>query len=453
MPDLIESASLPDGVIHAHDFGAVGDGAADDTAAIQAAIDACTSRVASDGRGVVRLATGVYRSGTLRLRDRVTLMLEAGATLRGHEDPEAYSGCRPQGKMSARWYRGLIVAEDTQDAGVCGPGTIDGRKLNDPLGEERMRGPHTVLAARSTGFSIRDLAITDSANYAIMIVNCDDTDVDRVTVTGGWDGLHARGNPDKSCQRLAVTGCRFFTGDDAIAGCWVDDLLVRDCLLNSSCNGIRWIGPARRMIVDSCLIFGPGRHPHRTQGRHNALIGVTLQPSAWEPMPGDLDEIRLTNLTMHRVMSPMMVVAHPLNRIGSIDARRITATGVYGPACSFESWSDRPIERIVLSDVDIDFDLTGPDAAHAVHPLTPGEQIAQPRVGSRALPAWALYARRVNHLDLRDVRLHHTQAVAAPAIRCDGVESLEHYGLRLPAGIATPDAIQRCGLDEAVTKR
>ncbi|MEM9882953.1 MAG: glycosyl hydrolase family 28-related protein [Planctomycetota bacterium] len=423
-------------------FAAVGDGETDDTPAFQAAIDAA----AASGGGVVRTPPGAYVTATLRLRSGVILELGAGATLRAHADPDAYSGCRPQGKMGARWYRGMIVAEDTQDAGVVGPGTVDGRHLHDPAGEERQRGPHTILAARSTGFRVHGLTVTDSANYAVMIVNCDDTDVHGVTVTGGWDGVHARGNPQRSCQRLTVTDCRFFTGDDAIAGCWVDDLLVRNCVLNSSCNGLRWIGPARRMVVDQCLISGPGRHAHRTQGRHNTLIGVTLQPSAWEPMPGDLDDVRLTNLTMHRVMCPLMVVAHPPNRIGRIDVRRLTATGVYGPACSLESWSDQPIGRVTLGDLDLDFEPDGPDHADAADDL-PAEPVARPHVGCRPLPAWGLYAHRVASLDLRDLRLHHPRPPALPAIRADGVDHLHHDNLRLPLGLQPDEAIEHRGVE------
>ncbi|MEM6459383.1 MAG: glycosyl hydrolase family 28-related protein [Planctomycetota bacterium] len=420
-------------------FGAVGDGETDDTPAFQAAIDAA----AAAGGGAVCTPPGVYVTATLRLRSGVILELGTGATLRAHPDPDAYSGCRPQGKMGARWYRGMVVAEDTQDAGVVGPGMIDGRHLYDPAGEERQRGPHTVLVARSTGFRVHGVHLKDSANYAVMIVNGDDTDVHGVTVTGGWDGVHARGNPQRSCQRLTVTDCRFFTGDDAIAGCWVDDLLVRNCVLNSSCNGLRWIGPARRMVVDQCLISGPGRHAHRTQGRQNTLIGVTLQPSAWEPMPGDLDDVRLTNLTMHRVKCPLMVVAHPPNRVGRIDVRRLTATGVYGPACSFESWSEEPVGRVTMSDIDLDFEPDSPDRGDADATCGPLSPVARPHVGSRPLPAWGVYAHRVQSLDLRDVRLHHPQPPADPAIRADGVDRLDLDGLRLPTGLSPGDAIER----------
>ena len=55
------------------DYGAIGDGNALDTAAIQRAID--------DG-GMVYVPRGVYRTGTLYLKSNGGLHLEAGAVLR-----------------------------------------------------------------------------------------------------------------------------------------------------------------------------------------------------------------------------------------------------------------------------------------------------------------------------------------------------------------------------------
>lgn len=64
----VEGAGRDD-VRHITDFGAVGDGAADDTAALQAAID----DLPADG-GVVRVAPGTYQLGTVRLRTGTRLV-------------------------------------------------------------------------------------------------------------------------------------------------------------------------------------------------------------------------------------------------------------------------------------------------------------------------------------------------------------------------------------------
>ena len=68
--------------INVFDFGAKGDGIADDTAAIQAAID----HAAAQGGGTVLLAKGDYVSGSLVLRSHVRLMVAQGSRLLASTD-------------------------------------------------------------------------------------------------------------------------------------------------------------------------------------------------------------------------------------------------------------------------------------------------------------------------------------------------------------------------------
>jgi hypothetical protein len=75
------------GAFDIRDYGAVGDGVTLDTPAIHKAIETC----AAAGGGQVRFPPGRYLSGTVHLRSRVTLFLEAGATLQGCET--YFGGC------------------------------------------------------------------------------------------------------------------------------------------------------------------------------------------------------------------------------------------------------------------------------------------------------------------------------------------------------------------------
>ena len=61
------------------DFGAIGDGKIKDTEAIQSAIDSAHD----SGGGTVYFPAGIYLSGTLMLRDNITLHFEAGCILLG----------------------------------------------------------------------------------------------------------------------------------------------------------------------------------------------------------------------------------------------------------------------------------------------------------------------------------------------------------------------------------
>jgi len=428
------------GVFSVRKYGAVGDGKAIDTAAINQAIGAC----AKAGGGQVLLPPGTYLSGTVRLRSHVTLNLAAGARLLGTKDLERYEQYNaPAGTPEARggkWHRALVLAVGVEGAAITGRGVIDGSKVHDPTGEEKMRGPHTIIVGDSRGVSLRDVSIADSANYAIMVEYSSDVEVRDVRVTGGWDGVHFRGWKDKPCRNLSITGCRFFTGDDAIAGRYAENLLITDCVVNSSCNGIRIIGPVKHMIVHDCLFYGPGVHPHRTQDRYNMLAGIILQPGAWDVSDGAMEDVLISDVTMKNVQSPVTVyLARAGNLADEITVDRLSATGVYKAAASVESWSDKPIGRVVFRNVSIEYAGGGTAEQGATPARAPGK-------GVRDLPAWGLYARNVRELVVEDVRLSAAKPDLRPVILAEGVGQLTLDNLRHPRLDNAPDPIVRKAL-------
>lgn len=426
-----------DGIYDVRRFGAVGDGKALDTKAINAAIEACSNA----GGGQVRLSPGRYLSGTLRLKSHVTLYLDAGARLVGTPDLTQYERPKipafmPESRFGGgKWSRGLLIADGVEDVTICGPGTIDGNKVFDPSGEERMRGPHTLIFVESKNFRIRDVTIVDSANYALLFFLSDDVEVKNATFIGGWDGVHFRGLPDRPCRDVRILGCQFYTGDDAIAGRYWDDTLIADCVINSSCNGIRVIGPAKKLLVKGCLFPGPGRQPQRaSRGQQpHMLSGIILQPGAWDRTSGALDDVLLADNAMHDVASPVTVWTKRGNTVGRVTVSGLRATGVYRSAISVEGWGDEPIGHVVLRDIDVEF--AGGGTAEQAQNAVRG-----PSVDVRPLPAWGVYARNVDRLTLEDVRLRLTKDDARPVIQAEDVKRLTLDGVRYPKveGVAQP---------------
>src|SRR4051812_46551336 len=82
----VRPPTFPDRTFRVTDFGAVGDGRTDDTAAFQAAIAACHTA----GGGHVVVEAGTFRTGAIRLLSDVDLHVGAEAVIRFRQEPHAY---------------------------------------------------------------------------------------------------------------------------------------------------------------------------------------------------------------------------------------------------------------------------------------------------------------------------------------------------------------------------
>jgi polygalacturonase len=431
---------IPTRTFRVTDFGARGDGKTLDSPAINRTLEAASQI----GGGEVVFPAGRYLSGTVRLRSHVTLSLAAGATLIGTTNLDAYEHLTPPEFMPearwGKWHRALILGDGIEDFAITGPGCIDGNRVFDPTGEEHMRGPHTVVLGNCRRFRLENFAITDAANYAIYLALCDDVDMRRLLITGGWDGIHFRGWKDRPCRNVQILDCQLFTGDDAIAGRYWEHTLISGCVLNSSCNAIRLIGPARHLIIQNCLFYGPGRYPHRTSNRFNTLAAINLQPGGWDATTGVLDDVLLTDLTMHNVAAPFHISLKPGNTAGTLRIQRVAATGVYRAAASVESWAESSFTNVVFRDVTIEY--TGGTRVVATN-----LEVRQPGVDPRTLPVWGFYARRVARLELDNVRLRTCEDDVRPVVLAEHVGQLvlEDFKYRVPASVTNALVLRNVG--------
>lgn len=264
----------------------LGDGAATgeelQTGKIQAAIDQCFLK----GGGEVQIPAGKYRTGGLRLRSGVTLHLLKGAVLCGSRNPEDYFGYRTDKlepldpsliteavwrpasdpdrdyafmqKLGSRWNNALIRAIGAKDIAIIGDegAIIDGSDCYDETGEEHYRGPHCIGMWYCKGITLRGYTVKNSANWAHSLFFTENISAEKVTVIAGHDGIHV-----SSCDNVSVRQCQFYTGDDCVAGFDNNQVIVRDCDLNTACSGLRFGG--HDVLVEKCRFFGPAKYLFR----------------------------------------------------------------------------------------------------------------------------------------------------------------------------------------------
>jgi polygalacturonase len=415
-------------LFNVQEFGAINDGINLCTRAINDAIEACSQA----GGGIVVLSPGKYLCGTIKLKSNVHIKLESGAEIIGTTNLNNYYYPQPPAFMPearwGKWHRGLIVGEFVTNVFIFGGGTINGNKVFDPTGEERMRGPHSIVLLGCKEIKLEGITILDAANYAIYAQITDSIFIKDVEFKGGWDGVHLRGAPNRDCQDIKIINCRFYTGDDAIAGRYWNNAIISDCIINSSCNGIRIIGPVKHLIVYNCLFYGPGEQPHRSSNRKNMLSGIILQPGAWDKTQGLLDDIYVSNVTMKGVASPITIWLKEGNTAGTITIDKLSATGVYRAALSAESWASAPITNLIIKSTSIvyNFESSLTNTQTTVKP---------PGVDCRTLPAWGLYLKNIQTANIENFSVSLANTGLIPSILVDSVNNLILTDLKLTGNL------------------
>ena len=409
-------------------FGAKGDGKTVNTQAINAAIDACNAQ----GGGVVLVPKGVFITGTIHLKDDVRLYLEADAVLRASTDLNLYESYIPTKDISrfdsggnsqnannsrdARWNRALILGVGLKNFSIEGEGTIDGCHVFDPRGEEKMRGPHTIIVAESRNFSMDGITVNNAANYAFMAYEIENCSFRGLSFNEGWDGIHIRGG-----KNIVIRDCRFHTGDDAIAGGYWENMSISDCFINTACNGIRMIMPSTDLTIAHCRFQGPGRYPHRTSRelrRTNMQSAILLQPGGWGQAPGNMEDIHIHDIRIDSVTNPIMMVLNEGNEASDILMERVTATRINFAAASVESWRGGRFDNLTFRDISYSY-IGNND------PSLQKTAVGQPPADSRQLPCWGWYLRNVRNVLLENVTLSFEGEETRPALWFDNVGKAE----------------------------
>jgi hypothetical protein len=455
------------------DHGATGDGVRLETAAIQAAIDACSAA----GGGTVLVPPGVYLTGTLWLRSDVTLHLAAAATLLGSTDPGDYAtgiaGCCFVNESALD--KCLLYAQDARRIAITGQGTIDGQGGSFPartpdgrLGDR----PMLLRFARCRDIMLRDVTLRSAASWCANFLSCAGLRVQGVTihnrVNHNNDGIDLT-----NTRNVLISDCTLICEDDAI--CFqsmsddepVQDIVITNCILSTRWAAIRsggaHRGGIRNVAVSNCLIYD-------TYG-----CGIKLQISGNATM----QDMVFSNIVMRGVTSPISLrfgnchynnepgrdERYPWGGMRNILFSNIRATvvdeatlraaghevyeGEQRQCISVCGIPGHPVENVALRGLHITFPGGG----------TPGDaaNLCPPELADLypeyfmwgVLPAYGLYARHARGLSLEGARFELASADARPAVVCDDVEDLQISGLRADGCAEAPALIRLRGVREA----
>ncbi len=253
-------------VYNIRDFGAKGDGATLDTAAVQAAIDAC----ARDGGGTVLVPAGVFVIGTTELKSNITLHIVGAGTLLGSGEGKNYHAVEAiplRGDSTlgdGNW--ALLYAVNAKNVTVEGAGTIDGqgqlfnnydhKDQPPPAGIGGAQRPYHLLFHRCDNLVVRDLRLLRCAFHSIRVIQSEHVRMDglyihnRVNVNN--DGFHFI-----SAKYVAISNCTILCQDDACAlfgSCQF--VTVDNCIFSTRWSVFRFGGGiVKNIAVSNCLIY------------------------------------------------------------------------------------------------------------------------------------------------------------------------------------------------------
>ena len=248
------------------EFGAVGDGVAYDTAAIQRAIDA---------GGVVWIPRGVYVTGTLYLKSNGGLHLEAGAVLKAshfRSDYNADDFCSQNVIFASEEVTGahLITAVEQENVSLSGDGCIDGDALfwmTEKEGWHLKRNPERpgqmIFFAECRNVRIRDLTLKNASYWHLFLHGCEEVIISGLRIHGHPQVINNDGIDIDCCRCVAVSDCLIDTADDALTlragsaplrhpkAC--EHIVVSNCVFRSGfANAIR-IGVGDGEIRNACF--------------------------------------------------------------------------------------------------------------------------------------------------------------------------------------------------------
>lgn len=237
-------------------FGIHSDGVTLNTRSIQFAIDF----IHKQGGGRLVFDVGRFLTGSIHLKSNVTIHLKEGAVLLGTLNPLDYD---------RNIFTALILSYKQENVAVTGIGVIDGQGrqvarnvvelvhkglIKDAFRNDRPEAeirPMLIYFRECKNILIKGVTMRNAAVWVQTYDQCRNIRVDSITVDSRayWnnDGIDI-----VDCDSVSITNSYFDADDDAVClkshdstGAFCQNIIVKNCTIRSSANGIKF-GTASR---------------------------------------------------------------------------------------------------------------------------------------------------------------------------------------------------------------
>lgn len=442
------------------DFGAKGDGITLDTKAINDAIDAATKA----GGGTVYFPAGTYLSFSIRLKNHISIFLDAGSVLLAadstangkYDDAEPNAFDKYQDYGHSHWHNSLIWGENLEDISIMGPGVINGKGLRRNASERRPWGNKAIALKLCRNVILRDFTILNGGHFGILATGVDNFTIDNLKMDTNRDGMDI-----DCCSNVRISNC-------TINAPWDDAICLKSSL------SLGYARPTQNVTITNCQVSGYDlgtfyngtykrnewkRVPDRegTTGRikfgtesNGGFKNITISNCVFEYCRGLaletvdgglLEDVTITNITMRDIVNAPLFLRLGA-RMRSSDSltkgalRRVTISNinVYNADSHFASIiSGVPgnmIEDVALNNIRIWYRPM--DSSFAKIPvIVPENEKGYPEPAKMGImPAYGFFIRHVNGIKMNNVEVGYLGKEIRTAIIMDDVKNTDLFRIK-----------------------
>ena len=310
--------------LNVKEFGAKGDGIADDTKFIQAAILACPPK------SRVLVPAGIYRITSLFLKSDVNIELAEGAELRAETDRYAFpkfpsvieSYDETDEYHLGTWegnplpmFAGIITGINVENVLLYGKGTINGNASkenwwNNPKVMVEAFRPRLFFINHCKNITLQGVKCCNSPSWTLHPFFSENLKFYSLTVENPSDSPNTDGLDPESCRNVEIAGVCFSLGDDCIAvksgkiymgkkyKTPSENITIRQCLMENGHGavtlGSEMAGGVKNLVVEECLFSDTDR-------------GLRIKTRRGRGKDAVLDQIIFRKIKMDHVMTPFVV--------------------------------------------------------------------------------------------------------------------------------------------------
>ena len=404
------------GIFNIKDHGAIGDGVALNTVALQKTIDACHAA----GGGVVWVPAGDYVIGTITLKSNMTLSLDYGASLLGSQDIADYA--TDLIKPREGWVQCLIYAANSTNITIEGLGVIDGRGTRKAFPYGKKSSPRLMRMESCEQLKFSGVTYKRPAFWGLHLVDCQNVHFDAVTIDSRDNNLGNDGIDLDGCEDVIVENCEINCkvsshtaplkfGASSHGG--FINISVTNCYFHDSPMGaikLELVDGGRMENVDISRIVmkNVGSPIFIRLGNR----GKTYGKGGKAPV-GSIKNIRISNVVAEVTFEDKNMnkaISELLDREKAA-AGPIMITGIPG----------HYIEDVVLENIKISYPSYGSkeDASRVVPEM---EDRYPEQYFFGVLPAWGAYIRHAKNIQFKNIEMSLRGADARERIVMDDVE-------------------------------